>query len=254
MKRKRLGIEFLESRYALSVIPGWNGNTNSVEGYFLPGVDLPQTATVVAPTPVVGGGPVLQIDYNGQTVLREFVLNDLFRGGLEITTIDGTVNGRSPDHPGPVDIIGISGGPQAGAVVQFISLIYDGVQAHDLTVRSFDIGLDDRYRGGLKLSSAVDQIGPNAPDIPYALAMTMTGAPVVTAINEATGAIVASFPIGDPGTDASQYSFNELGHAFTYHGHVAIAINAGPLNVSAGTQPTEVYSFDSVLGYGIRLE
>lgn len=245
-----LTLEPLDRRLTPAVV-GWTGPTEAAVGQFL-APNSYQVAEVVAPDPVRGGGPVLQITdrESGRVLQTEFVLDPGFRGGLHVTTISGVAGGRVPGDGKPLDRIVVTGGPGAGDVVQILAASTDGKRMVVESTRSAHLGED--FRGGMKVSYASPQpFGANATRPLILLMPDSAGyAPRVVSLDQVTGEVRHSFFVGPPTADSTAYSFSELGGSFTSPRSqtVSLAIHTGPLDPVAHRQPTETWSFDELLG------
>lgn len=225
--------------------------TESVEGQFL-SADSIQRATVVAPNPTFGGGPVLQLTdvVTGQVRQTMFVLDPGWYGGLHIATVVGTTGGRTAGDGRPMDKIVITGGPGAGDVLQILSASLDGTR---LVVEStFSAHLGEDFRAGLKITSASPQ--PFGVESAQPLILVMPDSPGygprVVAVDEETGAVVHSFFVGPAGANSTRYAFSPLGGSFTTPktSTVSILVYTGPADPATHRRPASVWSFDAAKG------
>lgn len=248
--RVPLSLNPLESRDCPAVA-GWDGPTESVVGQFL-AADTYQTATVVAPDPVRGGGPVLQIAdaATGRVLQTEFVLDPGFRGGLHIAAVIGATGGRVQGDGRSYDKIVVTGGPGAGDVLQILSASSDGSRLVIQSTRSANLG--DDFRGGLKVSSASSRPFGDDAGQPVILVMPDSPgyAPRVVAVDEQTGEIRGSFFVGPASADSTRYAFSPLGGSFTTPKTqtVSLLIYTGPLDPETHRRPASVWSFDAGKG------
>jgi hypothetical protein len=225
--------------------------TEFVEGQFL-SADSIQRATVVAPNPVHGGGPVLQLTdaATGRVLQTEFVLDPAWYGGLHITAVVGTTGGRTTGDGRPMDKLVVTGGPGAGDVLQILSASLDGTRLVVESTFSAHLGAD--FRAGLKITSASAQPFGSDSAQPLILAMPDSAGygPRVVAVDEETGEIVRSFFVGPAGADSTRFAFSPLGGSFTTPrtSTVSILVYTGPADPATHRRPASVWSFDAAKG------